>query len=278
MSSYPMEEELTVTSSSCSWSLTGYNLDERAVRSSSWLQPSLTPEGVCIKSAPASINTHIDVALMWLPYLSGLGISYWCGNRVCVCPLSFTHTHTHTNSTCLPHSVIWSPARGLANKPVCTHDVCPLQTWAAVKRLRSSPSSQQKWNTVVVELFPNTPMIHTCSARFPRMPLCMPHCAEVLALANIVSVDYSFLHWGNIPHCVHLCVCGCAVLIAQTVMACFSSATVEQAVVTQCCCSYRIKISCRVQHLVCWAFQSLQGSFYYQSVSKVLSQFLSFES
>lgn len=166
---------------------------------------------------------------------------------VCLPPVLCTHTHMHTltHSPCLPHGVIWSPARGLANKPVCTHDVCPLQTWAAVKRPRSSPSSQQKWNTVVVELFPNTLMIHTCSARFPRMPLCMPHCAEVLALANIVSVDYSSFHWGNIPHCVQLCVCvcicvwGCAVLIAQTVMGCFSSATVEQAVATQCCWSSR---------------------------------------
>ncbi len=192
-----------------------------AALGSNWLWLRLTPEGVGVQPAPTSISTHIDLTLMWLPHLSGLGVSYWCGNRVCACSLSSTHTHTH--NPCLPHGVISSPARGLASKPVCTHDVCPLQTWAAVKRRSSSPSSQQQWNTVAVELFPNTPMIHTCSVRFPRMQLCTPHSAEVLALANIVSVDYSSFHRGNVLHCV--CVCAC-VLIAQTVMTCFSSATV----------------------------------------------------
>ena len=119
-----------------------------------------------------------------------------------------THARTHTHIPVLPHGVIWSLARGLSDKPVRTHDVRPLQTWAAVMRLSSSSSSHQKWNTVVVELFFNTPMIHTCSFHFPRMHLCMFHCTEVLALANIVSVDYSSFHWGNIrTQCVFVCVC-----------------------------------------------------------------------
>lgn len=130
-------------------------------------------------------------------------------------------------------------------------------------------AAQQKWNTVVVELFPNTPMIHTCSICFPRMQLCMPHCAEVLGLANIVSVDYSSFHWGNIPHCA--CVRAC-VLIARTVMTCFSSAAVEQAVAAQCCRSYTIRMSCGVQHLVCWTFQVLKlWSFFRAETSSQLS-------
>lgn len=43
------------------------------------------------------INTHIDVTLKFLLYLSGLGVCYWCGNRVCVCPF-----HIHTHSPCCP--------------------------------------------------------------------------------------------------------------------------------------------------------------------------------
>lgn len=46
-------------------------------------------------------------------------------------------------------------------------------------------------------------MIHTCSVPFPRMQHCVPHCAEVLALTNIVTVDYSSFNWGNTPH--HVC-------------------------------------------------------------------------
>lgn len=152
---------------------------------------------------------------MWLLYLSGLGIGYWCGNSVCLRCVLYAHTHTHT--PWLPHGVIWSPARGKASKSVCTHDVCPFQIGAAVTRLSSSPSSQQKWNTVAVEPFLNTPMIHTCSLRFPRMQLCVPHCAEVPALANVVSVDYSSFHWGNILHYVRACVCW----LVKKIMTCF---------------------------------------------------------
>lgn len=137
------EWKRNITSSSCSWSRMGSNLDKRAVFSNSWLQPSLIPEGARIQSEHTDIYQH--------PHTRRFNVAAgfeWFGYRyrredrvcVCVCTVSSMHTRTHTHARSVPPGVLWSPARGLANKSVCTHDVCSLQILAAVKRLSSSPA------------------------------------------------------------------------------------------------------------------------------------------
>lgn len=75
----------------------GSNLDERAVLSSSWLQPSLTPEGAGIQSAHNDIyqhphRRHFNVAAVFEWF--GYRLLMWKQCVFALCPLC-THTHTH---------------------------------------------------------------------------------------------------------------------------------------------------------------------------------------
>lgn len=263
--------------SSCCWSLAGYDLDERTTLCSSWLQSTLTPQGIDIKSAnihQRACRYDFNEAVVFKRF--GCLLLMWKRSvGVCVCgcfhPLSSMHKHS---ITCIHPP---PPPASLAALSEVQPEVCPTRQFIPMMSVSSKPEQllrelaprlafRQKWNIVVVELFPNTHMIHTHSVRFPRMPLCMPHCAEVLTLSNIVSVDYSSFHWGKLLQCVSVCAhaCVCAVLIAQTLMACFASPTVKWALATQTC----ILHSCTTK--ICWDFWHLVFGSVFEVSSRVI--------
>lgn len=116
------------------------------------------------------------------------------------------HTHTHTQArlhTSCP--LVFSEVQ--PEVLPASQSVLMMVAPSKSQQLLRDLAPRQKWNTGPAERFPNTRMIHTCSVRVPRMQLCVLHSAEVSALANVVSVDYSSFRWGNV-HCT-LCACVC---------------------------------------------------------------------
>lgn len=192
---------------------------------SSWLQTSLTLNCVNILISQISVIAH-NIGICLLLCWSHLGISYFCGKvwkHVFICPLSSPHRRVpHAWPTVL--SEVWP---GLPSDPACAQDVCPFQNWAAVWRLSSSAQTQQKWNTVAVELFHNTPMIHTWFCSLSQNAalhvwLCSGPCPRQGCIRGLLIVPLGH-------HCAYVCVCVCvSVMNVFRGLVYFSSVTIGQ--------------------------------------------------
>lgn len=147
--------------------------------------------------------------------------------RLCVCPLSSmcTHAHTHINSAVLsevqPEVYPTSqsiPMMFVPSKPEqLLRDLAPHPALSrSGTQCLLSCSLIPLWFILVLFAFPE------CSSACLTVPRSLPSPTLYQWITHPST--------GAICRIVCVCVCGCAVLIAQTVMACFSSATVEQAV------------------------------------------------
>lgn len=157
--------------------MAGYDSDERTALCSSWLQSTLTPQGIGRKSANIHQRVHkydFNEAFVFKRFwVSVTDVEVECVFFLFFYPLSSTCTHT------LPAS--------LTALSEVQPEVCPTRPLIPMMSVSSKPEQLlrdfaprlalgQKWNIVVAELFPNTRMIHTDSVRFPE---CSSACLTV---------------------------------------------------------------------------------------------------